>query len=578
MTPTEPEQTPTQATPPRAWSWRRLAPGALLIFAGVLIYAPVLHGAWLWDDNFLVRYNPLMAEAGGWWKFWFAPPGPEYLPLSSTLEWSIWRIFGDHTFPFHVVSLALHLASGFLLWRLLARLGLRLAWLGAFLFLVHPLAVESVAWISEVKNTLSLPLLIFSLLFWLNYDEHRRPVDYLAALLFFLAALLAKTSVVMLPFILLLHAWWQQGHVSREKWISIAPFFAVAAVLGLLTVFFQNRWAIGVEPIEAGGFPERAAGAGRAIFFYFGKFFWPVNLLPTYRPWTFDPLTPGEFLPWLGLAAAFGLLWRRRTTGWGRALCLGLGFFVLNLVPVLGFLTMSYMRIAWVADHFVYLPMIGLIGLVVAGLDCALARLPKFLLPALAGTLVLLIFTLAWQSCNYAENFRDQIALWSHTLQIFPDSWLAELNLGLSFAEVHDLPEALGHLNQAVQMRSDYYGTHLALANVLAQLNRLDEAAQHYQIASRLHPESLEVHVNYGDVLLRQGDVRGAERQCALAVWFNPESTAAHYNYANVLLREGRIQDATLQYQLVLEIQPDFTPARDTLAKLQALPAPPAAP
>jgi protein O-mannosyl-transferase len=561
----------------RAWSWRRLVPGTILVVAAFLVYFPTLHGDWLWDDNFLVRFNPLMAEAGGWWKFWFAPPGPEYLPLSSTLEWVLWRVFGDHTLPFHVVSIALHLASAFLLWRLLARLGLRLAWLGALLFLVHPLAVESVSWISELKNTLSLPLLLLCLLFWLDYDERPRPAVYSAALLFFLAALLAKTSVVMLPFILLLHAWWKHGRVTREKWISVAAFFAGAAVLGLLTIFFQNRWAIGAEPIAIGGLPERAAGAGRALCFYFGKFFWPLNLMPAYPPWNFDPLTPAEFLPWLGIAATGGLLWWERTTAWGRAACLGLGFFVLNLAPVLGFLPMSYMRIAWVADHFTYVAMIGLIGLIVAGVDFVLARLPRFLLPPAAGTLVLITFSLAWQSCQYAANFRDQVALWSYNLRLFPNSWLAELNLGLSLTDAHRLPEALDHLNRAVQLRGDFYGTHLALANVLASLNRLDEAAAHYQIAARLRPDSLETHLNYGAVLLRQGDVHGAEVQCGLAVWFDPDSAAAHYDYANVLLRENRVPDAIRQYQLTLEAQPDFAAASNVLGKLHAPLAPSAA-
>lgn len=565
-----PESDSAPAAPRRAWSWRRLVPGTVLVVAAFLVYFPTLHGDWLWDDNFLVRFNPLMADAGGWWKIWFAPPGPEYLPLSSTLEWALWRVFGDDTLPFHVVSIALHLASAFLLWRLFARLGLRLAWLGGFLFLVHPLAVESVSWISELKNTLSLPLLLLALLFWLDYDERPRPAYYLAALLLFLAALLAKTSVVMLPFILLLHAWWKHDRVTRERWISIAPFFAVATVLGVLTVFFQNRWAIGEEPYTMGGLPERAAGAGRALCFYFGKFFWPVNLMPAYPPWTFDPLTPAEFLPWVGLAAAGGLLWWRRMTGGGRAALLGLGFFVLNLAPVLGFVDMSYMHIAWVADHFTYVAMIGLIGLVVAGVDWGLARLPRFLLPPAAGTLVLIAFSLAWQSGTYAANFRDQIALWSYNLRLFPTSWLAETNLGLSLSDAHQFPEAAAHLEKAVQLRGDYYGTHLALANVLALLNRLDEAATHYKIAARLRPNSIETRVNYGAVLLRQGDLHGAEVQCGLAVWFDPDSTAAHYNYANVLLRENRVADAILQYQLTLETQPDFGPARDALEKLRA--------
>ncbi|HTB62261.1 MAG TPA: hypothetical protein VK737_01625, partial [Opitutales bacterium] len=145
---------PVGSATQRASLKRRITASVILILAAFTVYFPVLHGNWLWDDTTLIRDNPVMADAGGVWKFWLAPPGPDFFPLTSTVEWSLWRIFGDHTLPYHLLSLALHLLSAFLIWRLFTRLGLRLAWLGALLFVVHPLAVESVAWISELKNTL----------------------------------------------------------------------------------------------------------------------------------------------------------------------------------------------------------------------------------------------------------------------------------------------------------------------------------------------------------------------------------------------------------------------------------------
>jgi len=564
---------PVGSATQRASLKRRITASVILILAAFTVYFPVLHGNWLWDDTTLIRDNPVMADAGGVWKFWLAPPGPDFFPLTSTVEWSLWRIFGDHTLPYHLLSLALHLLSAFLIWRLFTRLGLRLAWLGALLFVVHPLAVESVAWISELKNT----LLLFSLLFWLNYDERTRPTDFCAALVFFLLALLAKTSVVMLPFILLLHAWWKHGGITREKFLAIAPFFIVSMVLGLLTLFFQNLWAIGTEPIDAGGLSARAIGAGQALFFYMGKLFWPVNLLPTYPPWHFDQISPVQFLPWVLIVAVLGFLIAQRSSACCRAMLLGLGFFVINLAPVLGFLNMSYMRIAWVADHFTYLPMLGVIGLVVAGLDKVLTILPRLLLAPAAGILVLLLFTLGWQASNYAANFRSPLALWSYTARSLPSSWIAEMNLGMSLVDLQDLPDAVEHLTRAAQINNDYYGTHLVLANTLSQMKRYDDAAQHYFIAEHLRPESLEVHVNYGAVLLTLGDVHGAEVQCEMAVYFHPDSVAAHYNYANILLRENRPRDAILQYQAALQLQPGFTPARVALDKLHAAIAPPAA-
>jgi tetratricopeptide (TPR) repeat protein len=560
-----------------------VALGAVLIFAGLLVYFPALRGTWVWDDASLIRDNPLMADAGGFWKFWFAPPGPDFFPLTSSVEWSLWRIFGDHPLPFHLLSLALHLLSAFLIWRLFSRLGVRRAWLGALLFVVHPLAVESVAWISELKNTLSLPLLLGSLLCWLNYDERARPAHYSAALVLFLAALLAKTSVVMLPVVLLLYAWWRHGRITRAKLLSIAPFFAVALVLGVLTLIFQNQMAIGVAPIDAGGPLARMAGAGWAMAFYLGKFFWPVNLLPTYPPWKFDSVSPTQFFPWVALVMVLVILWQRRRTDCGRAMLLGLGFFLLNLAPVIGFVTMSYMRIAWVADHFAYLPMIGLIGLVVAACDKLCAWPSRYLLPLFTVASALLVCALGGQASSYAANFHDPITLWSYTLWQYPGSWGAELNLGQSLAEAGQLPAAVVHLARAVEiteaenLETQSFGPHLALANTLAQLNRLDESIPHFQIAARLRPDSLEAHVNYGDVLLRQGDIPGAGTQYAEAVYFHPEFAGAHFNYANVLLRENRPRDAIIQYQAVLMIDPDFGAARIILGKLHVPAAPSAA-
>ena len=576
MPDTEPS---SPAAKPRRKSSRRLVVGStVLLLAGLFVYLPALHGNWLWDDGFTIKDNPLMGEAGGWWKFWFAPPGPDYFPLTSTVEWGLWRVFGDHTFPFHVACLGLHLLSAFLIWALFKRLGLKLALLGALLFVVHPLAVESMAWISELKNTVSLPLLLGAMLCWLYYDDEKKQSKfYFGALVLFLAALLAKTSVVMLPFVLLLYTWWKYGRITRKKFVATIPFFAVAFVLGVLTMFFQKQWAIGTEAIDTGGPVGRAAGAGWALLFYTGKFFWPMHLMPAYPPWSFNHYDVTQLLPWLVPAGVGAVLWWRRSDPWARAGLLGLGFFALNLAPVLGFLTMSYMRIAWVADHFAYVPMIGLIGLVALGVDKLLAASPRAALPIAAGTLVLLTYLLAAQSYNYAENFRDQTALWSYTLKLNPNSWLAELNLGLSLTEMRDLPRAEMHLRKSIALHDNFYGTHMALANIVAQMGRNEEAAGEYAQALKLSPDSISAHVNYGIVLSRLHRDKESEGQYYLATLCPAQSPAnlanlamAHFNLAYVYQQQGKKAEAIRQFQAVLEIQPGTPGVKEALAKLGA--------
>ncbi len=558
--------------------WRLALQVILLVLAGFFVFAPALHGEWLWDDGFTLRDNPLMHDSAGWWKIWFAPPGPDFFPLTTTVEWLLWQLFGDHSLPFHVACLVLHLFSAFLLWRLFDRLGLRFAWWGALLFVVHPVVVESVAWVSELKNTVSLPFLLGALLAWLDYDERGRSRDYLVALGLFVAALLAKTSVVMLPFVLLLHAWWKYGALSRKRIAATLPFFAVALVLGLLTMVFQKQWAIGAESIDVGGWPARVAGAGWAVLFYFGKCLWPFDLMPAYPSWSFVNLSFIDFLPWLVIAIVFAGFWLRRES-WGRPALLGCGFFLLNLAPVLGFLSMSYMRIAWVADHFVYLPLIGLIGIALAGAQRVVAALPRQA-GAFAAAAAALLLMLGWQSRAYAANFRDQIALWSYTLQVNPASWLAALNLGLSLTDHGRRVEAEAALRQSLVLKEDVYGTHLALANVVAQTNRLPEAAHEYERALQLSPESIEAHVNYGIVLSRLGDEPGSAHQYDLATHCRAQSpialadlAIAHFNLANVLLKNGHREEAVAHLEAALEAQPSLAAARNLLQKLRTPPA-----
>jgi len=387
----------------------------------------------------------------------------------------------------------------------------------------------------------------------------------------------------MLPFVLLLYAWWKYGRVSRQNIIVTLPFFAVALVLGVLTMFFQRQWAIGAEPIYVGGLAARTAGAGNAILFYLGKFLWPTALMPVYPQWNFENFSFVSFAPWLIVAVMLGVMWWRRNS-WGRTALLGFGFFLLNLAPVLGFLSMSYLRISWVADHFVYLPAIGLLGLALAAAEKALAALPERAETFAIAALAALVLLLSWQSRLYAENFRDQIALWSHNLELNPDSWLAELNLGLSLTDHGRLPEAEAALNKSLALKNDSYGTHLALANVVAQMKRPQEAAQQYEAALKLSPGSIEAHVNYGIVLLRLGDAKGSERQYYLATLCAAQSPAsladlavAHFNLANVMLQDGRRAEAIRHLEAALEAQPNLTVARNMLQRLRAQSPPPAA-
>jgi protein O-mannosyl-transferase len=462
----------------------------LIVLAGFLLYAPALAGDWLWDDSRLIPENASLRSLSGLGDIWLSQSD---WALTSTALWIQWHLWGPLPFGYHAVNLLLHLANGFLVWHLLSRLGLRWAWLGGLLFVLHPLAVESVAWISEFKNTLSLLFFLLSLLAWIDQDEGKG--GYLRSLLYYLAALLGKTSVIMLPAILLLYGWWKHGRITRRDLRKTIPFFVLALLLGLVTLHFQANPTPESADVQARGLLTRLDGAGVDIFFYLGKFLWPSPLLPIYPRWTLDPPSWPQLLTLPLLVLVFFGLWTQRR-GWGRHALLGFGFFVLNLLPVLGLIDMTYLNFSWVADHFVYLPMIGLIGLTVAGLEAVaskIAPLPRFVLMATVAVAALL---LAGKAHRYAGLFTQGEKLWAYTLDLNPTSWAAHNNFGY----------------------------------VLLQSGRVGVAEKQFEIALRLNPLSADAHNNRGVVCLQTGRYADAVDEFETALRLDPYLVEARDN------------------------------------------------
>ncbi len=480
---------------------------AAIVLAVFWVYSPAIHGDWLWDDDWYITNQPLLRDAGGLFKFWFVPGSwVEYYPLEETLLWIEWHLFGNDTFGYHVVTLALHAADALLVWRLLAKLGLRKAWLGGFLFAVHPAAVDSVAWIAETKNTLVLLPFLLCLLAWLDFDQSRAPRDYWRALGLFLAAMLCKISVAPLPVVLLLYAWWKRRRIGRDDLLAAAPFFALSVALGLLTIacgswYYLHHEAFG-QSAQLGGAAMRFTLAGQSLAHYVAHVFWPAGLLPIYPQWKVEPsLLAG--LPWLVLAAAALVFWRYRA-GWGRHALLGVGFFVLFLAPFLGFVGTTFMNFSWIMDHFLYVPFIGLIGLFVAALQAAEDAISLTARPAVTGFVTLVAVLLAIESHAYAQVYADEASLWGYTLGEYPDSWLAHYNVGNSFFLAGDFPHAIPHYERALELRPSYLMAHNNLGLAYAQTGRLPEAKAQFQAALQINPNdpSAQHNLAHAEALL----------------------------------------------------------------------------
>jgi hypothetical protein len=548
---------------------------AAIILAGAWIYSPAFHGAMLWDDNLEFPETRLPFNLGGLAKVWTGAIDLNYYPLKTTVQWIQWLLWGENTLGSHLTNVGLHVLSALLFWRLLGRLGVRWAWLGGLLFAVHPLAVESVAWMAEIKNTLSMPLVLLAMNAFVSYDEKKSAGKLLLSWLCFLAAMLCKSSVVMFPVVLLLYCWWKRGRIGLPDLRASAGFFCVSLVLGLVEIGYQYRTGIAGANLNIGGFLSRLAGAGLSVVFYLSKFIVPIGLMPVYPRWEVVPTSPAQFLPWLALGALVGWLWTRRAS-WGRDALFGLGCFGVNLLPVLGLIPMGYLRISWVADHFMYLPMLGLIGLIAGGagvLADRLTRMRRRLLVPLAGFAAIVLCALAFASHRYAVNFRDGEIFWGYALEQNPQSWTAHNNLAQILAnQPGRQADAIAHYEIAIRIKPDYAEAHNNLAILLAsQPGRQADAVAHFEAALHFKPDYAEAHNNLANFLATQpGREADAIAHYEAALRIRPDYAHAHFDLAVLLARlPGRQAEAALHYRAALKIDPDMAPAREALQRLQ---------
>jgi tetratricopeptide (TPR) repeat protein len=541
----------------------RLVQTALILLLGFWVFTPALEGEWLFDDVQAILYNPVIHRATGLWTIWFAPLGPDYFPLKDSVQWLQWQLWGTATLGYHLTNIALHLASALLLWRLLAVLGIRLAWLGGLLFAVHPCTVESVAWMAELKNTLSLPLLLAAMLAYVHHDRDGDRASYIRALAAFLASLLCKTSGVMFPVVILLFAWWRHGRIRVQDWKRSLPFFGISLALGWVTMFFQHAVVPGGDPIESLDLFSRILCAGMMIAFYISKSFWPVDLDIVYFRWNIQAATGWEILCWMLLILSLVWLATRRTA-WARHALFGYLFFLINLVPVLGFIRLVWTHYTWVADHFLYLPLIGLIALVTAALGNLYDRFVParwFLSAAIAG----IVLVLAVESHSYARLYQKSVVLWSTNIRRNPDSWMGHNNLGVALAADGDVEGAIRQIQLSLQVKPNQALAYINWGNALVQLGRIPSAIEAYREAISLRPDNPVAHYELGNALAQTGQLPDAIEQYQLAVQLSPHDVEARTNLADVLIQTGNLSEAIAQAQQAVKLDPDYSDARYNL-------------
>jgi tetratricopeptide (TPR) repeat protein len=572
--------------------WNTAVLGLGLVLLVIVAYLPALRGQFIWDDDFHVVKSVPLRSLAGLWRIWFEPGATQqYYPLTHSTFWLDYHLWGLHPLAYHAENILLHALAAVLLWRLLRRLDVSGAWLGAALFALHPVCVESVAWITERKNALSgvcfLAAMLAAFEFWLpspalratkaeNGAEISEPSlgrwkFYWIALFLYLCGLWSKTATLGLPAVILLLAWWKRRRVTWRDGILLAPFVALGVALGLVTNSIEHQFIANAANAEDWHFSlvQRCLIAGRALWFYLGKLCWPHPLIFMYPRWKIETESWPGLLALAAVAIGWFLLWRKRQT-WARPVLTAVGYFVIMLFPVLGFFNAFPFRYSFVADHFQYLAAIGPLALAAAGITSALKYFPKenaLVKSALIGALLLTLGVLTWRQTGIYYNLET---IWRDTLAHNPGAWMAHDNLGIYLSESGRFEEADRHYRAAIKLRPNDQMAYYDLGLESAMQGNLDQAAENFVKSLEIFPRYALAHYQLGNVLTRQGNLDEAIHEYTLALQADPRLALAHFNLANALAKKGRLDEAIQHYLECSRLDPKFVAAPFSLGNILA--------
>lgn len=603
----------------------------MLFLVVVLTYIPALSCGFIWDDDDYVTDNQTLRSIDGLRRIWFERGAtPQYYPLVHTSYWLEYQLWGLDPKGYHLVNVLLHAANTILVWHVLSKLEIPGAWLAAALFGLHPVHVESVAWVTERKNVLSGLFYLLALNSYLDFarlaptvnDDSSHPRSrYLFATLCYVAALLSKSVTCSLPAVICLLILWRKQRLAWRDFRPLVPWFVIGLTLAL------NTAALEKSHVGASGsaFPwtltERCLIAARALCFYVTELVWPYPLSFIYPRWKVHVTDPSQWAYVVIVVAATGTLFvvRRR---WGAGPLVAWLYFAGTLLPALGFFNVYPMRYSFVADHFQYLASLGPLTLGAAVMTTCWRRStgdfqappgtqappaqPRDYLPGLVAyvTLLGILAALTWSQQRIYRNFET---LWTDVLAKDPKSGIAHFHLGKIRTSQGQHHLATRHLREALKFQTDDTELHIinsliagslvrtgdielaqetfelalqqnprfweacnGLANILSRKGEIEPAIKLYRRALEIAPEQSSIHHNLANALAIQGDLAASEHEYREALRLNAQYAIAHLNFGNLLARQKRFQEAEQQFLVALEIDPQLPAARQNLTRVRA--------
>jgi tetratricopeptide (TPR) repeat protein len=562
--------------------------------AALLVYIPAYDGEWAWDDDISVYSNPQVTQPGGLGRIWLTTEDHDFWPLTRTAFRAEYAVFKDAPAGYHAVNIVLHAVASVLVFLVLRRLGVPCAVLGGLAFAVHPVNAAAVVWISELKTLLAMIFLALTVLAWLRFERDRRWTWYAAAWLAYAAALASKTSVVTWPVMMLGLAWWHRGRITWRDLAESAPFFAVAGAMSAMTLLVQARMVnVLTRPLVG---LAKVAGVGWVFWFYVQKALVPAGLSAIYPHWKDTIVSLGwtAYLPTAALATLLIVSWLKRGTVWGRSLLLAAGYCLLAMFPVLGLFSSTITMHSLVADHYEYLPIVGVIALACASGWALVQRRPR---AQIAGGVVAaaILILLASATVTRAGVWSSGARLWRDTLDRNPQSWVAHYNVATDLTmrsrrmvsdvlEESRTSDALLQQAQALEARGDSReaasyreasgsGRRGTEAKVLEIQVLCREAVSHYRRSIEIQPLHIRSYANLGLVLVSLGQAdealgvyrRGIELEDRY--YGEKKDPTLWFNFSQALLGRQRFAEAIPACRTALRLAPGDQAAVANLAQ-----------
>jgi len=567
-----------------SYTYRDLLVGLCLIAGTLAVYWQVGNYDFInFDDDLYVADNSyvkagLTAESISW--AFTSSDCANWHPLVWLSYMVGCEIYGPNPGWHHLTNVMFHLLNTILLFLILRRTTGKLWQCGfvAALFALHPLHVESVAWIAERKDVLSTLFWMMSLAGYAWYVERPRAVRYLLALGFFGLGLMSKPMLVTLPFVLLLLDYWPLGRfqaaqalqgsktLRRSPLLRLVyekfPFFVLAAASCMVTLVVQQKGGA-VGSLTHYPFFVRISNALVSYVAYLAKMFWPYNLSVLYPH-------PGV-LPWWQVAGAGLILvsvsfWALKTLKSHPYVSVGWLWYLGTLVPVIGLVQVGSQAMA---DRYTYVPFIGLSIIIAWGTPGLLKewRYRGFVLALSAGLALLGLTACAWVQVGYWKN---SITLFERSIQVTTNNFMAHNNLGNALAAQGKHNEAIRLYTEALRIKPHFVQAHNNLGLALEREGDINKATHHYVQALRLNPHYAEAHYNLGNALAHQGNFEEAVKHYFETLRIKPDFAEAHNNLGNVLLNQRKLKEAVSHYAEALRLEPDHARARQNLEEASA--------